>query len=110
MRFLALLALSAAFLSCSPGNNSEQARLDSLRLDSIRIADSLAKIPPKPVVYKDTALDNMARFIAGLAQLDSNSLSALEQDKYWTDYKKSMDENWAKMVDQRLKPMDDQTN
>jgi hypothetical protein len=107
MRLLALFALSAAFLSCSPGNNSEQARLDSLRLDSIRIADSIAKIPPKPVIYKDTTLDNTARFIAGLPQLEANSLSALEVDKYWTDYKKSMDENWAKMVDQRLKPMDD---
>lgn len=107
MRFLVLFVLASAIFSCSSGNNTERARLDSLRMDSIRRADSIAKIPPKPLVYKDTLLDNTARFIAGLSQLDNNSLSALEKDKYWTDYKKSMDENWAKMVDQRLKPMDD---
>jgi hypothetical protein len=107
MRFLALFALSIAFLSCNSGKSDEQARLDSLRMDSIRIADSIAAIPPKPVIYKDTLLDNTARFIAGLPQLDSSSLTSLEKDKYWTDFKKSMDENWAKMVEQRLKPMDD---
>lgn len=107
MRVLAFFALFAAIFSCSPGKSSEQARLDSLRMDSIRVADSLAKIPPKPIVYKDTLLDNTARFIAGLPQLDSNSLTSLQKDKYWTDFQKSMDENWAKMVDQRLKPMDD---
>jgi hypothetical protein len=107
MRFLVILALSIGFLSCSTGKSGEQARLDSLRIDSIRRADSIAAIPAKPIIYKDTALDNTARFIAGLPQLQTNSLTALEADKYWTDYKKSMDENWAKMVDQRLKPMDD---
>jgi hypothetical protein len=100
IRFFALFASALIILSCSAGKSPEQP-MGSVRVDSIPLPE------PKPVVYKDTTLDNTARFIAGLAQLDQNNLSALEKDKYWTDFKSSMDANWDKMVSQRLKPMND---
>jgi hypothetical protein len=100
IRALFVLTIALSIFSCSTGKSSESS-IDSLKVDSI------AKALAKPVVYRDTALDNTARFIAGLPQLDSNKYSALEKDKYWTDFKKSMDTNWDKMVLQRLKPMDD---
>ncbi len=78
--------------------------------DSLRRVDSLAKIDSAQkaaelLIPKDTALDNTARFIAGLPQLDSNSLSSLEKDKYWLDFHASMDANWKKMHDARLVKM-----
>lgn len=100
MRFLLLFALAVAIVSCSKGKSSES-DIDSLKVDSI------PKVEPKPVVYKDSSLDNTARFIAGLPQLESNTYSPLEKDKYWTDFKISMDASWDKMVTTRLKPMDD---
>jgi len=107
IRAIAFSFLVGLFVACSSGKINDQLA-DSLALaDSLRLADSIALANAKPIVYKDTALDNTARFIAGLPQLDSNKYSALEKDKYWTDFKTSMNTNWDKMVSQRLKPMDD---
>jgi hypothetical protein len=100
IRSIFLFALAVTIVSCSKGKSSEAA-MDSLKVDS------LPKVEPKPVIYKDSSLDNTARFIAGLPQLESNSYSPLEKDKYWTDFKTSMDASWDKMVSTRLKPMDD---
>jgi len=79
-------------------------------LDSLRKVDSLAKIDSveKAIalnVPKDTALDNTARFIAGLPQLSNNSLKALEKDKYWVDFRTQMDTSWKKMYERRLTKM-----
>ena len=101
IRTFFLLVVSLIIFSCSTGKPSA-ILTDSLALDSIPKV-----VVPKPAVYRDTALDNTARFIAGLPQLESNNYSALEKDKYWTDFKTSMDTNWDKMVAQRLKPMDE---
>jgi hypothetical protein len=106
IRVLTLLALAPAFLSCSSGKTNDQLADSLAVVDSLRKADSTALANIKPI-YKDTTLDNTARFIAGLSQLDSNNYTLLEKDKYWTDFKTSMDKNWGAMVDQRLKPMDD---
>ncbi len=110
IRVFAFALLIGAFTACSSGKINDQVA-DSLALaDSLRKVDSIKLANAKPVVYKDTALDNTARFIAGMHQLDSNQYSSLEKDKYWTDFKLSMDNNWDKMVSQRLKPMDDWQN
>ena len=103
-RFFFLFAVAFVIVSCSTGKTADLPLVDSVKVDSI------PKPAAKPVVYKDTSLDNTARFIAGLPQLDSNRYSALEKDKYWTDFKTSMEANWEKMVSQRLKPMDDWQN
>ncbi|MBS1486409.1 MAG: hypothetical protein JST43_02375 [Bacteroidetes bacterium] len=78
--------------------------------DSLRRVDSIAKIDSarkaaELAIPRDTALDNVARFIAGLPQLENNSLAKLEKDKYWIDYRTSMDENWKKMYTGRLVKM-----
>ncbi|HTH57412.1 MAG TPA: hypothetical protein VL728_15285 [Cyclobacteriaceae bacterium] len=78
--------------------------------DSLRRVDSLAKIDSARKaaelnVPKDTALDNTARFIAGLPQLTKNKLSLLENDKYWVDFRKEMDASWKKMYESRLTKM-----
>lgn len=81
------------------GNTDSLRKVDSLaRLDSIQRA-AAAAIP------KDTALDNVARFIAGLPQLDSNGLAKMQKDKYWIDYRTTMDANWNKMYETRLSKM-----
>jgi hypothetical protein len=78
--------------------------------DSIRRVDSLAKVDSIQKAAelnfpKDTVLDNTARFIAGLPQLSKNTLSALENDKYWVDFRTQMDANWKKMYETRLVKM-----
>lgn len=100
--FIATLLVS----SCT-GKKDEQARKIA---DSLRRVDSLVKIDSarkaaELLVSKDTALDNTARFIAGLPQLNSNALSVLQKDKYWIDFRTSMDVNWKKMLDTRLVKM-----
>lgn len=100
IRFSVVISLAFSILSCSSSSNRDQA-LDTLAIDSIPEPE------PVKVIYKDTLLDNTARFIAGLPQLDSNSLTSLQDDKYWIDFQKSMDTNWEKMETQRMKPMDD---
>jgi hypothetical protein len=69
-----------------------------MKIDSANKAAAL-------LIPKDTALDNTARFIAGLPQLSSNSLSVLQKDKYWIDFQTSMDANWKKMHETRLVKM-----
>ncbi len=107
IRILFLSLLIGAFASCSSGKVNDRPSAEMLA-DSLRKADSSAHA--KPLVYKDSALDNTARFIAGLPQLSAGKYSALEKDKYWTDYKTSMNTSWDKMVSQRLDPMDNWQN
>ena len=92
--------------SCAPRQESldQSAYLDSLaRVDSEVVApDTLLQVQETELIYKDTLLDNAARFIAGLPQEDSTSFTNLEKDRYWQEYKVSMDTNWNKMYRDRL--------
>ncbi len=94
-------------ITACTGKNDGQSKIvtDSLRrIDSLARIDSIMKAA-ELLIPKDTALDNTARFIAGLPQLDSNALSNLQKDKYWVDFQTSMDANWKKMHDSRLVKM-----
>ena len=104
--FVAAFALT--FAACGNKNaEREKKTADSLRrVDSLRVADSI-RIANEPKIIADTLLDNLARFVAGLPQLRNNSFSKLEKDKYWVDYRTSMDTNWKKMLDSRLSKMAD---
>ena len=103
-----LVCILALAWSCSGKQGTEsKATADSLaRVDSVakakHAADSLAL-----TVAKDTLLDYTARFIAGLPQLTNNSFSALEKDKFWEEYKASMDASWKQMYDTRLSKIAD---
>ena len=101
IRFLIVMAIAFGIFSCSSTSSSNDQVVDSLAMDSIPEPE------PVKVIFKDTMLDNTARFIAGMSQLDSNRITHLEGDKYWMDFKKSMDASWEKMQTQRLKTMDD---
>lgn len=61
---------------------------------------------PEPVVPPlDTALDQVARYVAGLPQAHSGPYSALEQEPGWQTFKAEMDSGWAKMNRSRLDSM-----
>jgi len=83
-------------LACSTKHEKKTGSSDSVLVK---------KAPPEPPVYKDSALDFNARFIAGLNQEDSNSFLKLEKDPFWTKYKASIDTNWNKMYKNRLSKM-----
>jgi hypothetical protein len=106
---IALLVVAAVFFgsACSGQKDKASSRVaDSLRrVDSLKKADSL-KQAAELTVPKDTALDNTARFVAGLPQLKPNNLSSLENDKYWIDFRTQMDANWKKMYETRLTKME----
>jgi hypothetical protein len=101
-----VFAALVGFSACTTKKDGTSKHVaDSLkRVDSLAKADSIRKAA-ELAIPKDTALDNTARFIAGLPQLDSNALSALQKDKYWIDFQTSMDANWKKMHDSRLNKM-----
>ena len=101
--FLAFVLISA----CSSKRETSTSTLDTLGVDSDFIktevvAEQTSGAVEPVKIKKDTVLDNAARFIAGLPQLNKNSFTELEKDKYWIDYKASMDANWKKMYDTRL--------
>jgi hypothetical protein len=88
--------------ACTSSNTKIEAiALDTVATDTVKVPES----PPRVILYKDTLLDNLARFVAGLPQLDSNSFSGLEGDHYWQEYKTTMDNSWQKMYDSRLSKM-----
>lgn len=100
---LCFVCLAAAFLltSCTSSTEKTETMLDSTAQDSV-VIPLLPEVPPPVAIYKDTLLDNLARFVAGLPQLDSNSFYVLQSDPYWQEYKTAMDNNWQKMYDTRL--------
>lgn len=106
--FLAFVLISA----CSSKRETSASTLDTLGVDSDFIktevvAEQTSSAVEPVKIKKDTVLDNAARFIAGLPQLNKNSFTELEKDKYWIDYKASMDANWKKMYDTRLSKIAD---
>lgn len=65
----------------------------------------LAETPkPKPVP-KDSALDQVARFVAGLPQLESNAYAELEKEEGWKNFRLEMDSGWARMERMRMRSM-----
>jgi hypothetical protein len=79
--------------------------VDSLTfVDSTEISSDTIFVATR-LVYKDSILDNMARFIAGMQQEDSTSFSALENEVDWAEYKTSMDTNWNRVYRERLASM-----
>ncbi len=101
----ALVVVSSLFIfSCS----SRQEQSGKEVIDSLTVADTVAVAPDTlqpetKIIYKDSLLDNEARFIAGLQQEDStSSFFNLESDHYWKEYRTSMDSNWNKMYRDRL--------
>jgi hypothetical protein len=91
-----LVALIGASLliSCSNQQKKTEAKTDSVVVEKTP--------PPEIPVYKDSALDFKARFIAGMLQEDSNSFYNSERDPFWLKYKVSVDTNWNKMYRTRL--------
>jgi len=103
MRLFFTCLLAAALYACtSTKEKTETIETDTTSVDSLALVEIA---PPPPIIYKDSALDNLARFVAGLPQLDSNSFSTLESDHYWQEYKTAMDKNWDKMFETRLSKM-----
>lgn len=102
MKFYLWSAFLLALVSCSTRQETKvEASADSVVvLDSVAMMDSIKVEVPK--VYKDTLLDNLGKFIAGLPQRDSNSFTAFEKDNYWKEFKTSMDTSWNKMYRDRL--------
>ncbi len=96
----------ATIIGCSAISCSSKKETSSNAADSLAIADTLKlEKPVEAPVFKDTALDYQARFVAGLNQTDKNSFTLLEGDKYWKDYKTSIDTGWQKMYNNRLSKM-----
>lgn len=62
------------------------------------------------IVYQDTLLDRLARFVGGLQQQDSNNYHTLEHSEHWREYQNTMDENWTRMNDSRLSLMENWKN
>lgn len=100
--FVCLLA-ACLFQACtSTPKENETTVNDSIAQDTVAV---LPEPPPQVIIYKDSVLDNLGRFVAGLPQLDSNVFTELESDHYWQEYKTAMDKNWDKMYDTRLSKM-----
>ena len=101
-----VLSVLLLIQSCTRKQETSDAQADSLtRVDSTAQAFKKDSIEAAHRIRKDTLLDNTARFISGMPQLANNTFSALQNDKYWIDYKRSIDTSWKKMFTQRLSKM-----
>lgn len=103
MKLIGLLPGLILFFGCdSPKQEQKQIlSLDSLAADSFFLTDQEI---PEPI-YRDTLLDRLARFVAGLPQQDSSQYRILEDTEHWIDYNLFMDANWYRMEGSRLHPM-----
>ena len=104
--FNILLLISLVIVSsCTNKQNTSDKKSG---IDSVAVSDSISKALnttqiENVAIVKDSVLDNIARFIAGLPQeSSSSSFSKLEGDHYWKEYKSSMDTSWNKMYRERL--------
>lgn len=106
MKFYFFFFYLLIFFSCSP----KQEVTSGETIDTLLVADSTAirdtSEVNQPVIYKDSLLDHVGRFIAGLKQQDSSSFVGFEKDSYWQEFKASMDTNWNKMYRDRLMKME----
>ncbi len=107
--FIVFISLVFSWSCTEKKGTVSTSRTDSLiHIDSILSKDDSIKSTIDTITKwtpKDSVLDNVARFIAGLPQLNNNSFTALQNDKYWKDYQQSMDANWEKMFKSRLSKM-----
>lgn len=106
--YLIIVGFLSVLSACTSGTETSQEAVDSIdsvTIDTTVLTDTV-EVVPEVVIEKDTVLDNEARFMSGLPQLYENSFSKLEQDKYWVDFKKSMDASWDKMYSTRLAKME----
>lgn len=105
--YVAVILLSG----CSrPQTDTEDYSFDTLALDSLLVDTSLVEettdtLPVEPTIVKDTLLDNLARYLGGVPQLDSNRYSAYEAEQSWKDYRAQMDLMWANVRKARLDTM-----
>ena len=79
----------------------EKIAQDSLPKDSL----ILKSVVRPSVIYSDTALDRLSRFISGIAQYDSNSYRILEDEGHWLEYSSTISKSWDRMEASRLLPM-----
>ena len=96
---LSLMMLTA----CEPVREQpfDNAVTDSLPKDSL-----ILKSVARPfVIYPDTALDRLSRFISGISQTDSNSYRILEDAGHWLEYSATISKSWERMEASRLLPM-----
>ena len=102
MRFFTLLLSAFLYFACeSPTKQTQRSiSLDTLVNDSLIIEEGI----PLPI-YCDTILDRLARFVAGLPQLDSSQYRIMEDAEHWMDYNLFMDANWYRMEESRLNQM-----
>lgn len=99
-----LVIISCIIFSCSPTHHQSDQMIasDSLTQIDTAVAEQDTILQEAKLIYKDSLLDNVARFIAGLPQQSTTSFSDLESDHYWKEYKTSMDTSWNKMYRDRL--------
>src|SRR4051794_22489907 len=104
IRLSFILILAILLLSCGKKPNEEYVPTDTLAVDTTIIeGDSIELVNLQP--YQDTVLDYTGRYLAGLSQSESNFFAAMEDDKYWQDYRVMMDSSWARMSRDRLDKM-----
>lgn len=84
----------------------EQHVAQVVQKDSIPKDSLILKSVIKPaVIYPDTALDRLARFISGINQADSNSYRVIEDSRHWLEYSATIRRSWDNMEASRLLPM-----
>ena len=97
------LGLLLFFIVCACTTRKEQTSQSAT--DSLRVLDSIRKIPPPEVIKKNVPLEALGRYIAGLDQIDSTSYTKLQKEASWKSYKASTDSSWNRLFNDRLGKM-----
>lgn len=99
--FNSLLFLTALlFFSCAPskekGESYESSAIDSLISEFGKIT----------FTARDSAQDDLARFISGVPQNHATSrYKKFEKENFWIAYKSRIDKSWSKLYENRLLPI-----
>lgn len=95
-KYSALLMFTAVLLGCHP-----TAKVAAESDAGTEKASAPQPAMPPDTVPQDRAVDDTARFLAGMPGNPGSAFQDLEQDAAWLEHQKSMDAAWAK-ADTRL--------
>jgi hypothetical protein len=98
-----VLLVSALLFSCGE-KTSEKQKTEKVNTDSIPVKkDSVVTTPT--VQDFDKKFDNTAKFISGIPQSNSSTLSSLDTMKSWKAFASSSDSSWKMLDENRFNKM-----
>ena len=98
LRFMAIAALSFAFLTGCDGVNSQGAT-QAPKTDTIVAVDTLPVVKEVVKLHGDPLLNSLARILAGIPLEEGDTLYAMTQTEEWKNHSAELNRMWANSLE-----------